>query len=132
MATLIIKVKRTFWQRVIYVLLWPWKKFTSWLIKKLLSLRAKLQITSLKEAIGLADKDKEKTGRKNMVVFNTYSGKYEPLQKKLLKNAANATKNRSNKAMTEGRKKMLKKRKARIIDMNRVHQIEEKSLYVTK
>lgn len=131
MATVVIKIKRTFWQRVLYVLMWPWEKFTAWMVKKLLALRAKLQISSLKEAIGLADKDKAKTGRKNMVVFNTVSGKYEPLQKRLLKNAANATKNRSNKAMTEGRKRMMKKRKARIIDMNRVHQIEDKSLYVT-
>jgi hypothetical protein len=74
MATIVIKIKRTFWQRVIYMLMWPWKKFTSWLIKKLLSLRAKLQLGSLRVAIGEADKDKAKTDRKNMVVFNAYSG----------------------------------------------------------
>lgn len=134
MATLVIKVKRTFWQRVIYVLLWPWKQFTSWLVKKLLSLRAKLQINSLREAIGLADKDKEKTGRKNMVVFNAHSGKYEPFQKKALKAVADIDKNKSNKAMTPGRKRELarQKRKKRIIDHGRVSRMEEKSLYVTK
>lgn len=112
--------------------MWPWKKFTSWLIKKLLSLRAKLQLGSLRVAIGEADKDKAKTDRKNMVVFNAYSGKYEPLQKKALKAHANSRKNKSNKAMTEGRKKMMKKKPARVIDMEKVKQIEEKSLYVTK
>lgn len=134
MAHLVIKVKRSFWQRVMYVMLWPWKKFTSWLVKKLLSLRAKLQITSLKEAIGLADKDKETTGRKNMVVFNAYSGKYEPFQKKALKAVADRDKNKSNKALTPGRKRELarQKRKKRIIDQNRVKRMEEKSLYVTK
>jgi hypothetical protein len=132
MATIVIKIKRTFWQRVIYMLMWPWKKFTSWLIKKLLSLRAKLQLGSLRVAIGEADKDKAKTDRKNMVVFNAYSGKYEPLQKKALKAHANSRKNKSNKAMTEGRKKMMKKKPARVIDMEKVKQIEEKSLYVTK
>jgi hypothetical protein len=133
MGVLIIKVKRSFWQRVLFVLLYPWNKFTSWLVKKLLALRAKLQIGSLREAIGGADKDKEKTGRKNMVVFNAHSGKYEPIQKKLLKAHANSTKNKSNKAMTEGRKKMMvKKKPARVIDIDKVKSIEEKSLYVTK
>lgn len=134
MATLVIKIKRSFWQQVVYVLLWPWKKFTAWLVKKALALRAKLQISSLKEAIGEADKDKEKTGRKNMVVFNAHSGKYEPLQKKALKTVANATKNKSNKALTDGRRRVLQqtKRKKRIIDTDRVKTIEEKSLYVTK
>lgn len=102
------------------------------LIKSLLKLRAKLQIGSLREAIAGADKNKTETGRKNMVVFNTYSGKYEPIQKKVLKVASNASKNKSNKAMTDGRKKMMKQRKARVIDIDRVHQIEKKSLYVTK
>jgi hypothetical protein len=134
MATLVIKIKRSFWQQVLYVIMWPWKRFTSWLIKKLLSLRAKLQIGSLREAIGLADKDKEKTGRKNIVVFNSHSGKYEPLQKKGLKRLAENGKNKSNKAMTDGRKRVLakQKRKKRIIDQDKVKSIEEKSLYVTK
>jgi hypothetical protein len=103
------------------------------IIKALLRLRAKLQIGSLREAIVDADKDKAKTGRKNMVVFNTTSGKYEPLQKKLLKTASKAGKNKSNKAMTEGRIKMMKQQKVkpRLFDSDRVHQIEKKSLYIT-
>lgn len=134
MATLVVKIKRTFWQRVAYIVLTPLKLLRSWIIKRLLALRAKLQIGSLRVAINEADKDKAKTGRKNMVVFNAYSGKYEPLQKKALKVYANATKNKSNKAMTEGRKKAMaqQKRKKRIIDSDRVKTMEEKSLYVTK
>jgi hypothetical protein len=101
------------------------------LIRYLLRLRAKLQISSLKEAIHDADKDKEKTGRKNMVVFNTTSGKYEPVQKKLLKAATRVGKNKSNKALTEGRKRMLKQTRERAFTNERVKQIEKKSLYVT-
>jgi hypothetical protein len=68
-----------------------------------------------------------------MVVFNTTSGKYESLQKKLLKTASKAGKNKSNKAMTEGRIKMMKQQKVkpRLFDSDRVHQIEKKSLYIT-
>jgi hypothetical protein len=103
------------------------KPVSRWLIK----IRAKLQIHSLREAIADADHDKQTTGRKNMVVFNQSSGKFEPLQKRLLKIASNNTRNKSNKAMTEGRKKMMQKKKTRVFDNNRVKQIEKKSLYVT-
>jgi hypothetical protein len=100
----------------------------NWIVKKLLAFRAKLQISSLRAAIGEADKDKEKTGRKNMVVFNTVSGKYEPIQKKLLKKAANA---KEQSAVKNGfRAKKAKKKTS--ITSERVKQIEEKSLYVTK
>jgi hypothetical protein len=126
--------KKTFWFRVKMLLLTPLLMIRNWIIKKLLAWRAKLQIGSLRVAIGDADKDKEKTGRKNMVVFNTVSGKYEPIQKKILKKAADVGKNKSNKAMTDGRKRVLKlqKHKKRIIDSYRVKTIEEKSLYITK
>jgi hypothetical protein len=108
--------------------------FTAWLIRKALKLRAKYQISSLKEAIGDADKDKQVTGRKNIVVFNAFSGKYEPIQKKLLKNVAKAGRNTSNKAMTDGRKRVLQqqKHKKKFMDQGRVKAIEKKSLYVTE
>jgi hypothetical protein len=128
MATLVIKIKRSFWQRVLFMLLWPWKKFTSWLLKRMLALRAKLQIGSLKEAIGQADDNKEETGRKNMVVFNTTSGKYEPIQKKLLKKAASA----KQQPPTRNGFRVPKAVKKTKITKERVKQIEEKSLYVTK
>lgn len=104
------------------------------IIQSLLNLRAKLQISSLREAISDADKDKARTGRKNMVVFNLTSGKYEPVQKKLLKQASQLGKNKSNKAMTDGRRRVLKKqkRKERVFDADRIRTIEDKSLYVTK
>lgn len=101
------------------------------ILRWLMRLRAKLQIHSLRKAIKDADTDKESTGRKNMVVFNKHSGKYEPLQKRLLKAAAKSGKNKSNKAMTEGRIKMLRTKKPRVFDTDRVKQIEKKSLYVT-
>jgi hypothetical protein len=113
------------------VLLVPLFKARLWIIKKLLQLRAKLQIGSLRDAIGDADKNKETTGRKNMVVFNTTSGKYEPIQKKQLKVIAKVSKNKSNKSMTPGRVKMMKASKPRVIDTNRIKNIEKKSLYVT-
>lgn len=97
----------------------------------LLKVRGRLQIQSLRQAIHGADKDKERTGRKNMVVYNTASGEYEPIQKRLLKNAARATKNKSNRAQTEGARRMQQKRRKRILDADQVHTIEKKSLYVT-
>jgi hypothetical protein len=126
--------KKTFWQRVKQFILLPFKKIAGRIVQSLLNWRAKLQIGSLRVAIGEADKDKDKTGRKNMVVFNTVSGKYEPIQKKVLKRIADKDKNKSNKAMTDGRKRAMKqqKRKKRILDHDRAKQIEEKSLYVTK
>lgn len=105
--------------------------FRASIIKFLYRLRSKLQIHSLREAINEADKNKEETGRKNMVVFNSHSGKYEPLQKRILKAASRLNRNKSNKAMTEGRKKMMKAKKSRTFTNDRVKQIEKKSLYVT-
>ncbi len=99
-------------------------------VKKLLGVRAKLQMSSLRKAIGQADEQKAKTGRKNMVVFNQHQGIYQPIAKKTLKAASKVGKNTSNKAMTDGRIKMMK-RKKRVIDNERVKQIEKKSLYVT-
>lgn len=96
------------------------------------TLRAKLRIRSLREAIGEADDNKQKTGRKTMVVFNRDSGKYEPLEKKILKAAARAGKNKNNGRQTEGRKKMRNIKKKRYINSDRAKQIEKNSLYVTK
>lgn len=105
--------------------------FRMQIFRWLLKLRAKLRIQSLRVAINEADKDKEKTNRKNIVVFNSTSGKYEPLQKKLLKSGAKIGRNKNNAKMTEGRKRMMKKNK-RVVDPGIIKSIEEKSLYVTK
>lgn len=99
--------------------------------KFLYRLKTKLQFQSLRTAIHDADKDKGKTGRKNIVVYNTSTSNFEPVQKKQLKAIANRTKNKSNKAMTDGRKKMMKQT-SRPVSMHRVKNIESKSLYVTK
>lgn len=127
---------RNTWKSLLSLLqLWiliPIVRFRKWIILSLIRFRAKLRMTSLRFAIRDADKNKDETGRKNMVVFNTNSGHYEPIQKRLLKQAAKAGKNKSNKAMTAGRKKFMQKSKPRVIDTDRAKQIEEKSLYVTR
>ncbi len=91
-------------------------------------------MTSLREAIHDADKDKLKTDRKNMVVYNTASGKFEPMQKRVLKSIAQHGKNKNNGALTDGRKwaQRNQPKKRRVIDTDRVKIIEDKSLYVTK
>lgn len=99
------------------------------ILRWLLKLRARLQIRSLRTAIEDADTDKADTGRKNMVVFNTASGKFEPLTKKLLKTAEKAGKNKSNAQQTAYRKKYKQGRK-KILGED-VKTIEKKSLYVT-
>lgn len=101
-------------------------RIVRWLIK----LRSRLHIQSLRTAISEADKDKAETQRKNMVVFNTVSGQFEPLQKKVLKQIEQKGKNKNNGKMTEGRKKFMREKK-KLLNQP-VKQIEEKSLYVTK
>lgn len=100
--------------------------------KWMMFLRAKLQIQSLRSAIRDADKNKEENGRKNMVVFNQHGGNFEPIEKKLLKKIAQHNKNKNNAAMTDGRKKFMKKKKSHYIDNDKVKTIEKKSLYVTE
>lgn len=97
----------------------------------LLGLKARLQLSTLREAIHEADKDKEETGRKNIVIFNSTEQRFEPIQKRTLKRLSQAGKNKSNKAMTAGRKRVLTVRK-RPMTSSRVKQIEKKSLYVTQ
>jgi hypothetical protein len=122
------KVLKVILSCMLIPLLWIRNRILTFLLR----LRGQLRIRSLRQAIGDADKDKDQTGRKNMVVFNTASGEYEPIQKRLLKAASRSGKNKSNKAMTPGRMKMMKKQKARVLSIARVHTIEKKSLYVTK
>src|SRR5574341_866544 len=101
------------------------------LTKRLVKLRSKLRMDSLREAIGKADENKEKTGRKNIVVFNNHSGAYEALQKQLLKTAHNKQKVKGQPAQTKYRKKRPKKVKASRFTNERVHHLEKKSAYVT-
>jgi type II secretory pathway pseudopilin PulG len=105
------------------------KQIRQWAYK----IRAKLQIRSLRVAIKQADDDKSETQRKNMVVFNTLTGQFEPLQKKVLKGMSRATKNKNNAAMTDGRKRALlkQKKKQRYFTHEKVKETEKKSLYVT-
>lgn len=122
-----MKTLKKILSKLLFPLLWLRGQFIKYLIK----LRARLHISSLRTAIVDADKDKDRTGRKNIVVFNSHNGVFEPIQKKQLKAIANSRKNTSNKAMTPGRRKMMQKRKARIVDQEQIKTIEKKSLYVT-
>jgi hypothetical protein len=106
------------------------------------ALYMKFKIATLRTAIGEADEDKKVTGRKNMVVYDTDTGAFAPVQKKVLKKAANATKSKNNAAMTDGRKKMAAKKqqekKQKSLKRERTftpatnRKTEEKSLYVTR
>lgn len=103
------------------------------IVKYLLYLRGKMTVAGIREAIKSADADKAKTARKNMVVFNTVSGSFEPIQKRVLKAAARKNKNKNNGKMTEGRKRALamQPKKNGYMTMDRVKKAEEKSIYIT-
>jgi trehalose/maltose hydrolase-like predicted phosphorylase len=81
------------------------KPIVKWLVK----IRASLKIRSLRHAIQEADDNKASTFRKTMVVYNTSSGEYETLEKKILKKASYLNRNKNNAKLTEGRKKFMKK-----------------------
>lgn len=112
------------------------RKFINWirtvLANRLVKLRSRLRMNSLREAIGKADDDKAKTGRKNIVVFNNHSGAYEPLQKKLMKTAHRVQKGKGQPTQTKYRKKHRKELKPSRFTNDRIHQLENKSAYVTK
>lgn len=99
----------------------------------LLHLRGKLHLQSLRTAINEADKDKADTGRKNMVLPDSTMGQFEPYQKKVLKAVAKNNRNKNNAKMTPGRKRYLSmnKKEKGTITMDRVKELENKSLYVT-
>jgi hypothetical protein len=91
-----------------------------------------MRMNSLRDAIGKADADKQKTGRKNIVVFNNASGAYEPLQKRLMKTAHRVQKGNGQPAQTKYRKKHPNKIKPSRFTVDRIHQLENKSAYVTR
>jgi hypothetical protein len=126
-----MKALKALYLSVLFYAAKGWFTIRRAIVGALVRLKVKLQRQSLREAIHGADQDKAQTGRKNMVVYNTASGQYEPWQKRLLKLAARKDKNTSNKAHTPGRKKMMQKRRRRILDTEKVHRIEKRSLYVT-
>ena len=105
--------------------------FRNKLIEMLHVLRGRLHVESLREAINNADKDKEQTGRKNMVVFNTANSEFEPVQKRMLKFLAAKGKQKNNGKKTDGRKKFAKPVKKRLLTGEKVKQVEKSSLYVT-
>lgn len=93
-------------------------------------LSIKMQLGTLRTAIHDADDDKAKSKRKNIVVFNTDSKSFEPVQKRLLKFVA---KNKVQKEVPDGyRRPAAYRKKKRPLDLNRVKEIEKESLYVTQ
>ena len=68
------------------------------------------------KAISKADDIQSKTGRKCLVVFNKTTNEYEAIEKKILKRAANNSKNKPGRVFTHERVKIMQK----------------KSLYVTR
>jgi len=102
--------------------------------KKLYQMSMKMQLGSLRTAIHDADKNKEESQRKNIVVFNSSSKNFEPVQKRLLKFVAKSGKGNSNAKQTKYRKRYTpgKKRKNETITADRIKVIEKQSLYVTK
>jgi hypothetical protein len=114
-----------------YCFILPWLAFRQWVVARLIRLQVHLKTSSLRGAIRAADQDKTETGSKNMVVYNTTTGDFEPVRKRLLKYAAKRSKNTSNKAHTPGRKRQMKPGNTRYFTTDRVRTIEKKSPYVT-
>lgn len=88
-----------------------------------------MQLGTLRTAIHDADKDKAETDRKNIVVFNSTANIYEPVQKRMLKFVA---KNKTQKKVANGFKQpkaYVKRNKS--ITLDRIKEVEKKSLYVT-
>jgi hypothetical protein len=102
-------------------------------IRSGLKFRAQLQLKSLPLAIKEADEDKDKTGRKNLVSLSAIDGNYKPYQKKVLKQVAAANKNKSNAALTPGRKRWLRLngKKKRVLDYDKVKEAEKRAVYAT-
>lgn len=101
------------------------------LTKRLVRLRSRLRFDSLREAIGKADENKEKTGRKNMVVFNNYSGAYEAVEKRKLKLVRRKHVVKGQPKQTDYRKNRKKNVKPGRFTNARIQQLEKKSAYVT-
>lgn len=98
--------------------------FRSWLLRMVNKAKAKLRMQSLKDSIVKADRIKDETNKKALVVYNNFSQQYEAIEKQKLKKAANLGVIKSSKTRN------MKKR--RMMDHGRVRQIEKRSLYSTK
>lgn len=94
------------------------KHILAWAHRKSIALKMR----TLRKAIIDADNDKQKTGRKNIVVYNSTKQEYEAVQKKLLKVAAYRTRNNGSKS----------NKRNRIIKHEQFKSIENKSLYATR
>lgn len=107
-------------KQILNIILYPLRAFRSFLIQRLLRFKAKLHVGSLRDAIKEADRLKKETKRKHLVIFNKATGQWETIQKQQLKAAHQKHKlyNRG-KVDQDG------------LTLQRVKQIEKKSVYVT-
>lgn len=90
-----------------------------------------LTMHTLRPAIHAADADKEATDKKNIVILNTLTNEFEPVQKVVLKRIAAKNRNTNNAAQTKYRKRN-QSGGARKFDPSRISKIEKASVYVTK
>lgn len=100
------------------------------IIRWLLKVRAQLKLRSLGKAIQAADDEKARTRRKAMVVYNSHSGEFEPITKRLLKAAERAGKSKGSAAKTKYRKRHQPAQKKKYLTET-VTNIEKKAPYVT-
>lgn len=112
------------------------KQIAGWFFR----MRGKLHVASLRNAIIDADKDKAKTGRKNIVVVNSTQGAFEPAQKRLLKFLSSKNKGEGDTGRVKVRRKNGRvkvvgrkqpKRINKTLTTEHIKIVEEKSLYVT-
>jgi hypothetical protein len=107
-------------------------KIRATVIDRALRLRARLRFHSLGEAIQEADDNKKDTGRKSMVLFNHHTGKYESIEKKLLKNAKKRHKIKGQPKQTEFRKSRKRNVKPGRFTDTRIKSLEKRAPYVTQ
>lgn len=109
-----------------------WNNIQMFLFKRLLKLRSKLRLASLREAIEKADENKSRNGRKNIVVFNNVSGNFEPIEKRAMKRLKSKHQGNGSPKQTDYRKKRQKNLKPSRFTNELIHHLENKSAYVTK
>ncbi len=108
----------------------PFRALRDFLVMKLLRLRAKMQMGSLRDAIREADRLSLETGRKYLVVYNNATKEYEPIEKQLLKAA-----HKRRKLVTANDKRLRGKEEMgsnRGMKLARVKQLEKRSVYGTR
>lgn len=115
-------------RKFLNILFYPFRALRVFLINQLLKLRARLQMATMREAIQAADKIKQQTGKKVLVVYNNATKQWEPLEKQLLKLAHKKMKKvNANRRRKRGKEKI----EGTGMTLERVKVIEKKSVYAS-